>query len=784
MGTKNFPKGALLFEGRVLDSPKPTLHSCVFFLQDSPMAKIIPFIENLETRQVPAVVVGPQWFQQAKPAATAITATMNTNAPQSEWVVQLKEIISNSLTSVNDANRYLQSPNARLEVVKGLGAKGLFLVKGYGAPETVRSALASLGSVQRFTVNSSSMKIAGSDPMFNQLWGLNNTGQDSGKRDADIDYPEAMARSTVQAQLVVGVVDTGVDYRHPDLKNNMWINPGEIPNNGIDDDGNSFVDDVFGYDFINNDADPMDDMVGIYHGTHVAGTIAAETGNGIGISGIASGAAKVMALKIFDAQGYTSLAAIISACNYSSMMKDRGVDIRLLNNSWGGGPYEALLLDAIKEVTAKNILFVCAAGNDAENNDAEPFYPASFDATGVISVGSSNRSDLTSSFSNYGRSSVDLYAPGSQILSLTGGSGYQYLSGTSMATPHVVGALALGWANQPAFTSQQMVDKLFQSVDQVAAFQGKCVTGGRLNLDKLILSLNGGSTPTPPPAAPSNVRPDNVWSRKVDVAWIDNSDNETGFRIMVSADGGATWSEAGTTRQDATRFRVEGLDAEKSYIFGVQSIAGGDASALARSRSIVTAPPSPTGVRSENVWARTVDLAWNDGSRTETGFRVYVSRNGGASWTMLGTAAANSQRFRVSNLSPSTTYQFAVRAEGAEGLSEYSNTATIVTKAEIPTPDFTGMSISSIGRTSFRLNWNYNLSNAPDRFEVSIEARGSWRLSENVARDRSSALIEFQERNGARLKAGETYRVRIRAVDPAGRAISGWSESLTVRMTR
>ena len=838
-------------------------------------------LEALEGRLVPAAsVIAPQWFQKATVPAVTVAVS---NLPRSQWIVELKDAHTNTLRTVNDAAKYFKTPAARIDVVRGLGEKGVFLVQGFGNTDAVKAAIQRLPGVKSVAQNTMiQAKTLSADPRFQELWGLDNQGQVingvPGVPDADIDFPEAIARATIQKQIVVGVVDTGIDYNHPDLKDSMWVNPGEIAGNKRDDDGNGFVDDVYGYDFINNDSDPMDDFgfMDTYHGTHVAGTIAATINNSVGVAGIASNAAKLMALKIFNGDGYTSTLSIITAMNYSAMMRDRGIDIRVLNNSWGGGDYDSLEADAIKNVSDAGIMFVAAAGNDANDNDENPFYPANYGFAGMVSVAASDNRDELADFSNYGGTTVHLAAPGVDILSTQQGGRYQYLSGTSMAAPHVSGALALAWAAHPDVPMAELRDKLFASVDRISSLAGLVSTGGRLNVNNLLTALGDVEQPQPVvPAAPSNVRPDNVWSSKADIAWDDNSNNETGFRILVSADGGTTWNEVGVTGPDATRFRAEGLAPERSYTFGVQAIGSGGNSALARSRTFVTAPPAPTDVRSENTWARTVDIAWNDVSRTETGFRVYVSTNGGASWSLVGTAAANSQRLRVTDLSPSTTYQFVVRASGAEGLSELSNVATITTRSEIPappsgvradnvwsdkvdvawndnsanetgfrvyyrtagssnwvlagatganatrfrvqglragvtyvfgvqamngnqagdvvssgsvttpvpTPDFSRMSISDVGRTSFRLNWRFNGS-TPDHFEVHIEARGTWRLSENVPRDRSSALIEFEQRNGPRLRAGESYRVRIRAVDAAGRATSDWSETLTVWMAR
>jgi subtilisin family serine protease len=326
------------------------------------------------------------------------------------------------------------------------------------------------------------------DPQFGSLWGLNNTGQSNGTVDADIDAPEAWDVST-GAGVVVAVIDSGVDYNHPDLMNQMWINTGEIAGNGIDDDNNGFVDDYYGYDFANDDGDPWDDDS---HGTHVAGTIAAQANNGTGVTGVAYNA-NIMALKFLDASGSGSTFDAIRAVEYATLM---GADIT--NNSWGGGGYSQALYDAIELSGQAGSLFVAAAGNGGadqigDNNDALPHYPSNYDLSNLISVAATDRNDNLTSFSNFGATSVDLAAPGSSILSTVPGGGYAWFNGTSMATPHVSGVAALLLASEPGLTPEQVKDRILDSVDPLPGLSGITVSGGRLNAANTLAPPQPGS---------------------------------------------------------------------------------------------------------------------------------------------------------------------------------------------------------------------------------------------------------------------------------------------------
>ncbi len=457
---------------------------------------------------------------------------------------------------------------------------------------------------------------APNDTLFTNLWGLRNTGQSvngsAGTAGDDIRFVGAwgLARPTTN-QIVVAIIDTGADYTHPDLAGNMWTNPGEIAGNGVDDDGNGYVDDYYGYDFADGLPNPTDSG---FHGTHVAGTIAALGNNQLGVIGV-DYQAKIMALKASSDGSSLASSAIIEAIQYATMMKNRGVNIVAINESFGGGGSSSTEVAAMQAAGTNGIIFCVAAGNNTANNDTTAFYPASYRLTNMIVVAATDQNDALASFSDYGASTVDLAAPGVNILSAlpvslagmleyvqqgsttyaaseltysgvtTGitatvydcGLGYptnfptavrsnialiargtltftnkvanamaagaraaviynntngnflgtlqvtnnwipavsisqadglalkavlpatatvvntpdpaqmyQYLNGTSMATPHVSGAVAFAAMNFPGETVTQRIQRVLANVDVIAGLKGKVRTGGRLNLQRIV----------------------------------------------------------------------------------------------------------------------------------------------------------------------------------------------------------------------------------------------------------------------------------------------------------
>lgn len=316
------------------------------------------------------------------------------------------------------------------------------------------------------------------DPQFinGVQWSLRNNGFVG----ADIHATEGWDTLKSASNVVVAVVDSGVRYTHEDLYANMWRNPGEIPDNGIDDDGNGIVDDVYGYNAVARTGDPMDDAG---HGTHVAGIIGAVGNNGTGIAGVAWNV-KLMACKFLNQLGDGDTSAAIECIDYA-----RKNGAQIINASWGGPDFSAALNSALNAARAAGIIVVTAAGNDAENIDLIPIYPACYNLDNIVVVGGTSRSDNPdASYSSYGATRVSLYAPGTSVYSTwyTSDSSYMPLTGTSMAAPHVAGVLALMKARFSNLTSTQLISRLLGSVDVLPALDGKCRSSGRLNMAKAL----------------------------------------------------------------------------------------------------------------------------------------------------------------------------------------------------------------------------------------------------------------------------------------------------------
>jgi hypothetical protein len=323
----------------------------------------------------------------------------------------------------------------------------------------------------------------------------------------DPGYPEQYARSflslssawdqtTGSNEQIAVVIDSGVQYTHPDLAANMWTNPNEIAANGIDDDGNGYIDDIHGINAITGSGNPMDDNG---HGTHCAGILGARGNNGAGIAGVAWNT-KIIGAKFLASNGSGYLSDAIEAINYSRILKLAGHNIVVSNNSWGGGGYSASMYSAIQQSTAAGILFVAAAGNSTNNNDASPAYPASYNLAGILSVASTDNTGQLSGFSNYGATAVDIGAPGSDIVSCYPTDSYAYLSGTSMAAPQVSGIALLAQSIcNGALNVSQMKEAILTSGVSYPALSGLVATGAIANAAAAISAANGicNATATP-----------------------------------------------------------------------------------------------------------------------------------------------------------------------------------------------------------------------------------------------------------------------------------------------
>jgi subtilisin family serine protease len=317
------------------------------------------------------------------------------------------------------------------------------------------------------------------DPDFAKLWGLENNSQTGGKIDADINALPMWNLQRGSKNIVIGITDTGMDYTHPDLLANVWTNPGEIKDNGKDDDQNGYVDDIHGVNAIKKNGNPMDDNV---HGTHVAGTIGAVGNNGQGISGVAQNI-QMIPCKFLSSRGAGTTSDALKCLEYFAVLKSRPynpVNIVATNNSWGGGGRSQALLDAIKAHEKLGILFVAAAGNDSANNDVTDSYPANYDVGNIVSVAATDHNDRLATFSNYGRKKVHIAAPGVKIWSTTLGHSYGELSGTSMATPHVTGLIAIIASQFNSLSFQGIKNLLLAGGQKIAATTNTTISGRRI----------------------------------------------------------------------------------------------------------------------------------------------------------------------------------------------------------------------------------------------------------------------------------------------------------------
>ena len=319
-----------------------------------------------------------------------------------------------------------------------------------------------------------------SDPMFDDQWSLDNHGTRGGREGADISAIKAWAKTHGSRKVVVAVLDTGVDYTHRDLINNIWTRPASVPAYSDADLGT--FDDGHGFDAADTDGDPMDDNG---HGTHCAGIVGAEGDNADGIAGV-NWQVEIMPLKFLNAGGSGTVKDAIECINYAIDRKKAGVNLRIISASWGSTMYSRALEDAIKRAGEEGIIFIAAAGNSSSDNDRRQHYPSGYNLPNVVSVAALTRKDELASFSNWGVKSVHVAAPGAEILSTWLNNQYEEHSGTSMATPEVSGVAALILAVNADLSVKDLRERLLTSVDKLPTLEGKIASGGRINAAKAV----------------------------------------------------------------------------------------------------------------------------------------------------------------------------------------------------------------------------------------------------------------------------------------------------------
>jgi len=430
------------------------------------------------------------------------------------------------------------------------------------------------------------------DPDYSRLWGLSQSSN------IDIDAPEAWDITTGSNDVVVGVIDTGVNLTHPDLAANIWVNRGEIPGNGIDDDRNGYIDDLNGWNGISNAGNPDDDQS---HGSHCAGTIGGVGNNNIGLTGVAWNV-KLMALKFLPASGGGSIADAIDVMNYAIKQKELflagngGANITILNNSWGGGGYSSALAEAILRANAVGILFVAAAGNNGTNNDQNPFYPAAYTLENVLTVAALDPSGAKANFSNYGATTVHVAAPGVQIYSSVLGQNYATYQGTSMAAPHVSGIAALVQSRWPGLPPRYVKEKIQNSITPLSNLQGLMTHPGLVNAFKAVYSADFDIPPTIQSIANQEMA-SGTGSLSVNIQAADFE----GAPISLSA----TINSRGVSPTPTASFSGSTLNLQTSWLVGIFDVqvtatANGKSSSTSFTVTIKNLPPVIQPIANQN----------------------------------------------------------------------------------------------------------------------------------------------------------------------------------------
>lgn len=508
------------------------------------------------------------------------------------------------------------------------------------------------------------------DTYFNSQWGLHNEGQTGGISGASVNAQEAWDIATGDGNVIVAVIDTGAELSHDDLKDNIWKNQGEDwingspGNNGVDDDHNGKVDDYFGWDFINNDNDPSDEGKG--HGTHVAGIVAARGNNGIGVTGLAW-RASIMVLKILTASGSGFVSDELDAIDYAIRH-----GAKIINMSFGGSGYSRLEYEAILAAQEAGVLVVAAAGNTGQDIDVSAIYPAahgiSDDIRNIISVTATDDNDELASFSNYGRLSVDVAAPGVSIYSTSRGNSYRYLSGSSMATPFVSGLAALLLAAHPGGTYTQVRDSILDGVDRHSSLAGKVATGGRINAATSLELLAG----------PGHLTAVAMAANRIDLSWAGNLVGEENLTIERRMGPGGEYTQLAKVVAGVTSYSDTGVGEATTYTYRVRADNGTAQGKYSNEATETSFPDAPARLSVRKSSGSGLVLEWVDNSSKETGFsieRKETSTND--NYSRVATVGADVTTYSDSGSIGARTYSYRVGSMDSAGRSNYSQEAQL-----------------------------------------------------------------------------------------------------------
>lgn len=593
------------------------------------------------------------------------------------------------------------------------------------------------------------------DTHFGNQWGLHNTGQWvnglTGINDADIDAPEGWNILTGSSTFVVAVLDTGTLWNHSDLAANIWTNPGEIAGNGIDDDANGYIDDIRGWDFYSNDNNPNDSDG---HGTHTAGTVGAIGNNGIGVAGVAWNI-KVMPLRFLGPGGGTTSDAI-EAIQY---IKNKNVKVS--NHSWGSYGNSSSLSSAIQGTQSIGHVFVAAAGNDTVNNNSSPFFPASYTHANIISVAATTSKDQIAWFSNFGSTSVDLGAPGENILSTYLSNGYAYADGTSMASPHVAGVAALVYIKNPGYTYQQVKAAILDSTRPIAALSGKCVTGGVVNLAGAL----GSATSLPPVvsiSSPSNNASFPAGSPVTFLgAAVDPEEGDLSASLIWSSN---LQGQIGT---GATFIRSDLAQGTHLITAQVTDATGNVASQQRTIHITQSAPAAPSDPAVSSPSEGNAQFTWTDNANNEASFTIQRQEKIGTTWTNLAVAGTVPADTTLFNDAPGVgTFRYRVRANNSSGSSAWTAWKQVNTLAKPAAP--TNPVSTNLGGGQAQFSWTDN-SASETGFTVQRQQKigTTWTPAQVVATTAADATSIVDAPGPGQ------FRYRVRAFNSAG--FSTWT---------
>jgi subtilisin family serine protease len=671
-------------------------------LENRELLSVAPLLLSLTQSPEPDYLQS-NWFEQLEVNSDSVT-TETEGIVENEWIVQLNQESLKKLYSVSKASEYLDDYG--ITVIGGLGAPGTLHVQINTDSILAQSEiLAGIPGLeyweQNFVYVTNGVADVVNDPKANEQWYLDT-----------INVLPAWEQTTGEG-VVVAVIDSGVQLDHPDLQVNIWTNSGEIPNNGIDDDSNGFIDDIHGWNTISNTDDVSDAPEGTGHGTYVAGVIGAIDNNATGVVGIAPDV-QILPCRA-SSNGYFSTTTVISAINYIIKLKtEYNVNIRVINASFGntagvnwGSSVTMATRAAISEAGEAGIVFVASAGNNASDNDILPHAPSNNnDLDNVISVAATNENDLLCSFSNYGINSVDLAAPGHNIWTTVPSNiyvgNYLWASGTSMAAPMVTATVALLASLHPDWTPAQIKAAILDTVDLLPSLDGKVKTGGRLNVgDAITQSLLPPSQLSP--KAPTDLSVTQQTNGTFTFTWKDNSKNETSFELQQSTDSGSNWTTIKTLGASVTSTTVS-LTQVGNYQFRIyarnQYGDSGWSNVVHVYQATPTTPQAPNNLSTSSV-GYNIAISW-DVAIGSTSYRLERRDFLVENWTEIYSGSAT--QFLDSDVGSNQGYYYRVYAINDYIISAPS-AIKLQTSSTKPVEAPTGVTISSITPTSIQLIW-------------------------------------------------------------------------------